>query len=209
MAEAFSWRVTDCLNADGGVGLVLNATSLFNHESERYRQEFFTRHEVLRITNFTNLRYVMFYGRAKAPAATIIYCKVPPSQEKAAIVHYGPFAINQVLSKTWEEARRKEAWILTINENEISSIPHEEAETGEALTWKLALWGTYRDKKALQRLQRLFPTTLENLRKAKGWYLHEGVALRERQISSEDSKYPLKPMPALRGRKFFDAADDD
>jgi methylase of polypeptide subunit release factors len=215
VAEAFSWRVTDLLNGNGCIGLVLNASSLFNHESKRYRQEFFKQHEVLKVTNFTNLRYVMFSSREgageaskapKAPAATIIYRKMVTGRQKASIIHYGPFAINQVFSKAWEQARRKEAWILTINENEISTIPPEEAEIGEVLTWKLVLWGTYRDKKALQRLQRLFPTTVESFRKAKGWYFHEGVALREHQISSEDSKYPIKPMPELRGRKFFDAA---
>ena len=206
VAEAFSWRVTDWLNNNGTVGLVLNATSLFNHESERYRQEFFKRHEVLRITNFTNLRYVMFYGRAKSPAATVIYRKGLTHQQKSPIIHYGPFAINQVLSKAWEGAGHKEAWVLTINENEISTISPEEAETGEALTWKLALWGTYRDKKALQRLNRLFPSSLEDLMLAKGWHLHQGVELRERRTSSEDSKYPIKPMPGLRGRKFFDSA---
>lgn len=206
MAEAFSWRVTDWLNDDGGIGLVLNATSLFNHESKRYRQEFFRQHKVLRITNFTNLRYMMFHGRAKAPPATIIYRKVLRGQEKEAMAHYGPFVINQVLSKSWKKSGQKETWLLTINENETSTVTAEEAEAGEAVTWKLALWGTYRDKKALQRLRRLFMSTLEAIRKARGWYLHEGVALRERQISSEEAKYPIKPVPELRGRKFFDAA---
>ena len=206
VAEAFSWRITDLLNTEGCTGLVLHATSLFNHESRGYRQEFFKQNETLRITNFTNLAYILFGGRGEAPAATIIYRKALPGQEKEEITHYGPFVINQALSKAKEKDRRKETWILTINENEISTVATEEAEIGEALTWKLALWGTYRDKKALQRLRRLFPATLENHRKAKGWYLHEGIALREGQISDENSKYPLKPMPGLKGRKFFDAA---
>ena len=205
VAEAFSWRVTDLLKNDGCTGLVLHATSLFNHESKRYRQRFFEQHEALRVTNFSNLAYILFGGRGEAPAATVIYRKTLSGQEKATIIHYGPFVLNQVLSKAWKEDRQKETWILTVNENEISTVTAEEAETGEARPWKLALWGTYRDRKALQRLQRLFPTNLEDFRKARGWYLHEGVALRERKKSSEKVKYSIKPMPELRGRKFFDA----
>ncbi|MGH9834794.1 MAG: HsdM family class I SAM-dependent methyltransferase, partial [Blastocatellia bacterium] len=60
VVEAFSWRVTDLLNQAGCAGLVLHATSLFNHESKKYRQAFFKQHEVLRMTNFTNLRRLLF-----------------------------------------------------------------------------------------------------------------------------------------------------
>jgi hypothetical protein len=204
-AEAFSWRVVDLLNDDGCTGLVLPATSLFNHESKRYRQEFFKQHEVLRITNFTNLRYVMFYGRGKAPAATVIYRKVLSSQPKVSIIHYGPFVINQVLSKAWEEARRKEAWVLTINENEISTVTAEEAEAGEAVTWKLALWGSYRDKKTLQRLQRLFVTSLHDLEQTRNWHLHHGVELKESSVSGGIVGYDIEAVPALKGQKLFNA----
>ena len=72
-------------------------------------KSFSQQHEALRVTNFTNLRYMIFDGRGEAPAATFIYRKAPPSQEKATIIHYGPFAINQVLSKPWDEDRRKES----------------------------------------------------------------------------------------------------
>lgn len=206
VAEAFSWRVTDLLNSDGCIGLVLHATSLFNHEAKSYRQEFFKQHEALRITNFSNLAYILFGGRGEAPAATIIYRKAPSSQEKTSIIHYGPFVINQVLSKTWKEDRRKETWVLTINENEISTITAEEAETGEAVTWKLALWGSHRDTKALQRLGRLFATSLEDLRNARAWYLHQGVELKEAHALGEQGKRNIEPAPYLMGRKFFDAA---
>ena len=165
VVEAFSWRVTDLLNDDGCIGLVLHATSLFNHESKKYRQEFFKQHEIFRITNFTNLAYVLFRGRGDAPAATVTYRKVSTDLEKVPIIHYGPFVINQIFSKAWEELGEKEAWALTINENEVNFVSASEAEQGEAATWKLALWGSNRDQKALHRLRRMFSLTLEDLRK--------------------------------------------
>ena len=72
----------------------------------------------------------------------------------------------------------------------------EEAETGEALTWKLALWGTYRDKKALQRLRRLFPSTLEDFRKARRWYPPRRGS---NQRSERGSKYEIEYVPELKG----------
>ncbi len=202
VAEAFSWRVTDLLKSDGYTGLILHATSLFNHESSKYRQEFFKQHETQRITNFTNMRFVMFHGRGQAPAATITYRKATPGQGKPAIIHYGPFAINQVLSKTWEEATRKETWALTLNENEITTVEADEAETGDSVIWKLALWGNHRDKRALRRIKKLFPITLEGLRQNRDWYVHHGVELKE---SSVKTKYEIKPVPDLKGQRLFDA----
>ena len=209
VAEAFSWRVTDMLNDEGCTGLVLNATSLFNHESKRYRRGFFKQHEVLRISNFTNLRYVMFDGRAKSPAATIIYRKTSPQRQKGPIIHYGPFVINQALSKAWEEVKQKKTWALTINENEIRTIVCEDAETGEAVTWKLALWGNQRSGRALQRLERLFSGTLGELQQIRGWYLHQGVELREARALDQETRYEIEPVPDLKGRRFFDAAAMD
>jgi methylase of polypeptide subunit release factors len=210
VAEAFSWRATDLLNDGGHAGLVLHATSLFNHESKRYRQEFFKQHEVRRITNFTNLRYVMFYGRGKAPPVTVIYRKAQPNREKAAIIHYGPFVINQILSEAWKRNKRKEAWVLAINKNEISTIFASEAEMGEAVTWKLGLWGSNRDKRALQHLNRLFVTPLKEIRETKGWHLHEGVALRNRSAyeqQDEQEEYKIDHAPDLKGQQYFDAEE--
>jgi hypothetical protein len=205
VAEAFSWRVIDLLSDEGCTGLILHATSLFNYESKKYRQEFFTRNEVVKVTNFSNLAYVLFGGRGEAPAATVIYRAARPNKEKGLIVHFGPFVINQALSESWKELGDRETWVLTINEDEISTIIPEEAESGESLTWKAALWGTHRDTKALQRLRKSFKTTLADLVKAKEWHFHQGVALRERPAPNKKNAYAVVHTPELEGRKYFDA----
>lgn len=163
VAEAFSWRVGDALAESGLVGLVMPAMSLVNLNSRRYRRAFFKDHEVFRITNFANFRRFLFGKRAEVPAATFVYAKAPKGRTKAHIVHYGPFSVNQI------PHLKGSPWAIVINEDEIQTISPLEAERGETATWKLALWGTDHDRRALERLARLFPTALEKYCESQGW----------------------------------------
>lgn len=196
VAEAFSWLVGDVLEPEGVVGFVLSATSLFSlgKQSQKYRQHFFTNHEVLRITNFTNLREVLFGGRAEMPATTIIYRKAVEDYEKQPIIHYAPFTVNQVSHTTYQP------WTITIHENEMQTIFAYEAEEGENSTWKLALWGTYRDRRTIERINYLFPTTLEQMCVKRGWSFERNVELRH---ESESKSVDLEYIAELRGKKLF------
>lgn len=197
VAEAFSWLVTDLLNQDGLVGLVLPATSLFNRESGRFRKSFFTKQEVLRVTNFANLRDILF-GREKSgvlPAMTMVYRPSVSSRHKSHIIHYGPFSVNQITT------RRDKPWVITINESEIKPISPYEAEQGEMLTWKLALWGTHRDRRTIERIKYLFPNTLADFCKARGWGTglpRQGAELRPQ------CENPRWPKAHIKGQKRFD-----
>ena len=163
VAEAFSWRLKEFLKVGGLVGLLMPATTLVNLKSKPYRQQFFSTFDVLRITNFANLREVLFDKRGTLPAATFIYQDATDESLSPSIVHHGPFSINQVADG------KKRPWVLTINENEIQIVDAEEAKLGETKTWKLALWGNQRDKRVLDRLNYLFPTILEEFCKDRGW----------------------------------------
>lgn len=190
VAEAFSWQVTDLLKVDGVVGLILPATSLFNQHSYKYRQEFFAQHEVLRVTNFANIE--VLFGKEKRdvkPAMTVIY-QTGNTSEKPDIVHYGPFFVNQI-----SEAEDK-PWIITINENEIQTVPACKAETGEMMVWKFALWGNHLDERVVRRIKKQFPNTLGELVEKRNWFFHKGVDLRS--IRSEES---LEPLPDLEENK--------
>lgn len=209
--EAFSWRATDVLAPDGCAGLVVHATSLTNAQSEDYRREFFRQNAVHRITNFSNLAYILFAGRSEAPAATVTYKRSDPSLPKPAVVHYGPFVANQVTSRAGE-GPSKGASSITVYENEIVHVSHEEAESGDGGTWKQALWATYRDRRAISRLAHLFPLTLSQLADSRDWKLRRGLELgnSEKAAASEGGfeyapdlanyKY-LKPT-AMSGSRF-------
>jgi type I restriction-modification system DNA methylase subunit len=204
VAEAFSWRVRDFLSDEGCAGLILPATSLFNHESQNYRQEFFKQNEVLRITNFANLRHDIFQGSV-APFLTATYRKASLNKIKRPIIHYGPFAINQFLNGSQGKKEKRRSWALTVNENEISTVSSADAETGNALTWKLTLWGNHRDKRTLEKLKRLFPETLGNLITMKVWFLHQGIELRRQSDYKRFGEAKITPVPDLEGKIYFDA----
>jgi len=194
VAEAFSWLVTDLLRSEGIVGLVLPATSLFNLSGHDYRERFFIRHCIFRITNFSNLRWILF-PKNEFPAFTIVYRPWNNGEEKRpSIIHYAPLSIHQVADS------RESLWAITINEQEIQTIDSLDAETGETLIWKLAFWGTFQDKRAIESIEMLFPSALEDFCKQRNWPpISEGVQLRNKQESTED----LQDADELRGEKKF------
>jgi len=201
VAEAFSWRVGDALKSDGLVGLVMPATTLVNTLSRKYRVAFFTQHEVFRVTNFANLRGVLFGDRAEFPAATIVYRKAMEGRNKKEIIHHGPFAVNQIPSP---RGVRSVPWAIVINEGEIQIVSPREAEEGQIATWKLALWGTHRDRRALEELTELFPATLEQFCEAQGWGL--GLPKQGAELRSDEGEGHNRAirMPGLENSKAFD-----
>jgi hypothetical protein len=74
----------------------------------------------------------------------------------------------------------KLAWTFTLYDGDIQAIDPWEAAEGQGRTWKYALWGSYRDRKSVRRLRRLFPKTLQGLAEERGWSLALGLQLRDR-----------------------------
>lgn len=182
--EAFAWRATEFVADNGYVGFVLPAKRLFNSSSKKFRQEFFRKNEVQRITNFSNFHYLLF--QADVSAITIIYQKSEPNKEKRLIWHYSPFVANQSLSQLKKGKPTRPIWKVIINKSEISQIDTQEAESGEALTWKMALWGSYDDKRSFTRLCNTFRKTFASVIKKEGWKFHEGVRLRTKDDENEN-----------------------
>jgi N-6 DNA Methylase len=199
VCEAFSWRVVDLLTPNGYVGMLIHASSLFNHESQKYRKSFFREHSVARITNFSHFVHILFSGRGQEAAATLIYNKVEPGIEKPEIIHYAPLMMNQIANRPWSKGNRQITWAITINENEISIISPKDAETGDLVVWKIALWGNLRDAKVIKRLQRLLPITLGELVDRRKWHFHKGLEIRR-----QNSGNGLEPAPYLAGWKTIE-----
>jgi hypothetical protein len=205
VCEAFSWRVVDLLVPNGYSGLLIHAKSLFNHESERYRKMFFNQNQVSRVTNFSNLSYVLFGGRGEAPCATIIYRKAIPNLAKAEIIHYAPFVANQITNRPWKPDKKNPTWSIIINSSDVQTVDAEEAESGELLVWKLALWGSYRDKIALRKVFRLFETNLEELAREKGWHLCQGLQMGDGSAWNNGSSDEMEYAPNLQGHRRFNS----
>lgn len=207
--EAFSWRVSEKLAEDGVVGIVHHATSLFNLKAKRYRQAFFTQNEVLRITNFANFRQFLFKGiqipsdgekktsGATAPAATFAYRKFQFDRDKKQIIHYGPFMDNQI------QNTGNDLWSITINESEITTVSPLEAEQGDFQTWKFALWGTRRDKEAINRLERRYSLNLAQFCIQKGWLTVEQGPELKTQEEMKRQEADWKQVPQLVGKAYL------
>lgn len=183
VAEAFAWRATEFVSDTGCVGFVLPASSLFSHESEAYRKAFFRQNEVRRISNFSNLRYLLF--PKKVSAMTMIYEQIKPDQLKRPIWHFSPFAANQIAGQLRKPKPPSPLWAITLNGSEVKTITHEDAETGDAVVWKVAFWGTVADIRAIRQFKAAFPKTLEQLRKERGWSLSYGLQLRHYGVDEE------------------------
>lgn len=184
--------------------MLIHAKSLFNHESEKYRKLFFSQHQVSRITNFSNLAYVLFGGRGEAPAATIIYREAIPNVDKPEIVHYAPFVANQVSNRPWKADKNNSTWTITINSNEIQAVDSTDVEDGQAIHWKFALWGSYRDRKAIKRIERLFKNTLFGLAQSRGWNFNLGLQLKDIAVLGEAREREVELAPYLQDEKLFD-----
>lgn len=197
-SEAFTWRVTESLTENGVIGLITQATSLTNDQSADYRKAFFSQNDVHRITNFSNLAYVLFES-AEEPAASIVYSprKGRPSSDE--IIHFGPLVANQLATAPTGTRRRRVPWVLTICESDIQAVPAAEAARGEATTWKCALWGNPRDRRAFERMKQVLPATLEDLVSARGWHLNLGLQLRKNRGTESEPNQSVSQLKRDQG----------
>lgn len=198
VADAFAVKSGRLLSDIGLAGLLLPATTLFTLEGKRFRKSFFSEFAVARITNLANLRGNLFGKRTILPTTTLVFGKANEMRMSQPIMHHGPFAVNQVASNA------DELWVLTIHGSEIQPVSKSDAATGETSVWKLALWGTPRDARALDRIRQLYPQSLTKFCENRKWgkkMPRQGVDLRNRNESEEELVYCSE----LKGKKQFDS----
>jgi type I restriction-modification system DNA methylase subunit len=197
VGDAFAVKAGRLLSENGVAGLLLPATTLFTLEGKSFRQSFFTEFSVARVTNLANLRGNLFGGRVKQPTTTLVFRKGAEDRYCDPILHLGPFAANEVAGAA------DELWVLTIHGSDIQYISQSDAATGETSVWKLALWGTVRDARALERIRQLYPLTLEGFCAKNGWgkkMPREGAQLRD-----SDSDETVVYCEELKDKKRFDS----
>ena len=197
-SEGFTWRVLDKAAEGGVIGLITQATTLTNDQSEPYRKAFFTKNTVHRVTNFSNLAYILFES-AEEPAADLIYSPDGADVPENKIVHFGPLVVNQPTTRPGAGRRRRAPWALTICESEIQTISAAEAAKGRATTWKCALWGNPRDRQAWEKLRRLMPMTLSTVASERGWHLNLGLQLRPDGGTRSDPNQTVEEIKLSQG----------
>jgi len=177
LAEGFLWKTLEHLHPDGAAGMLAPAMSLFKSRSERFRAAFFSEVPVWCVANFANLTYLLFARRAKSPAAALFFRARGESDDVKDILSYAPFVVNQPTLQNGRCQLFREAWTLAINRGELRRVDRVDAERGDALTWKLAMWGSSRDRRVLERVTRCFPGFRQFIEKH-GMLAHQGIELR-------------------------------
>jgi hypothetical protein len=180
VAELFAWRASELVAADGVVGLLLPAMTLFKYESAGFRKRFLKASHVWAVANFSNLAEILFAGRSRVPAAAFFYSgdlEKGPQGGSDSIEFYSPLVANQVVHNPGGAGARKEIWTIVVNSAEIRDVPYRDVCNGSFLPWKIAFWGLPEDQRILTSLERR--KTLGALEKAGLLKISQGLELRK------------------------------
>ena len=190
VAELFAWKATEHIGAKASVGLLMPAMTLFKDESTAFRRAFFAGVKVHTVVNFANMAVVLFAGRSRVPAATLFYRKRPDGadaiDDAEQILTFSPLVANQEANRPIGFNRKADTWAITINGSELREVGIAEAIRGDALTWKLAMWGSYRDRRLLESVSRRFPITLAKEAENRELKIHSGFEPRKSGIPVQE-----------------------
>ena len=196
IAEAFLWKAGEHMSPQGVCGLVVLAMTWFKKEATLFRKQFFTQHRVWCLANFANLAYVLFAGRSERPASVVFFENGTPNADDV-IVSFAPFVAEQIANRPNQPNKKQKTWNIIVGGNDVQEIEIGDAQQGSALTWKLAMWGTSRDRRLLQRLDARFVNErLGSLTKLGVGEPHEGLQLRS---TSNPSAEQVEHHPELAG----------
>ena len=199
-AEAFAWQAAEYCTPRGAAAMLLPATTLFRSADE-FRKHFLRRMNVHSVANFSNLREVLFVGRARQPAVAIFYSPLLESATRIDdTVVYSPLVVNQEANRP-APGRRRETWSIILNASEVRRVAHSDVETGDALPWKLALWGSHRDGRLLKSLESKFES-LGHYIQSRCLTISQGLELRTKDGSDE----VVEPLPEVIGKQELNMA---
>lgn len=197
LAEAFLWKAGEHLAKDGACGLVVLAMTWFKKEATTFRQRFFSERRVWCLANFANLAYVLFAGRSERPASVVFFECEKPSNDHV-ILTFAPFVAEQVANRPEKSNQRLVTWNIVVSGAELREIDHASATRGDSLSWKLAMWGTSRDRRLLERLDvRFKDEKVESLKQFGIQEPHEGLQLRTKAAAATEE---IEHHPVLIGK---------
>ncbi|MCA9038391.1 MAG: SAM-dependent DNA methyltransferase, partial [Planctomycetaceae bacterium] len=195
IAEAFLWKAGDHLATDGICGLVVLAMTWFKKESTTFRQRFFSKRRVWCLANFANMAYVLFSG-SERPASVVFFENTEPDDDHT-ILTFAPFVAEQIANRPEKASKRLQTWNIVVGADALREIRQDDATTGDSLTWKLAMWGTSRDRKLLEKLDSRFKgQSLLDL-----GHLGIGEPAQGLELRTSESREELEHHPELIGKK--------
>jgi hypothetical protein len=154
------------------------------------------------IVNFSNLRRFLFQGSIK-PAAAFFYSISQEDNNYSShhIVTFAPFAVHQLSRYEVDNRQGKKLWTIIVNADEIREISRIDSTSGNSQPWKLAMWGSVRDKHLLTSISKSF-VSLSEFAKLHNFSIHEGLQLR-----SEDTNEPIEYMKKVVNKNEIDMTE--
>jgi hypothetical protein len=202
MAEAFIWKTSEVLAPNGQAGLVMPASTLFTKQADRFRAHLFAKVDMWCAVNLANVRRYLFEG-AINPATCLFFCSKNQDQHAhESIPIYSPFAIEQIITRgtNGRASKNKDIWQLVVNECVIRDLSIREIATGSRLPWKLAMWGTPRDRHLLRRISERF-RSFGAFAEHHQLTASEGLQLPKRGATADTLREEYEPIPEVTDKK--------
>lgn len=203
LPEAFVWRSLDFARDDAAIGLLLPAMLLFNIKKAGgpFRKRFFSVCQVWAVANFANIRRMLFPG-AIYPGAAFFFSPTQVCSNNEYILTYAPLRAEQPINR--KNSPDGGAWNIVVNTSELRYISQAEAQCGDALVWKTAMWGSCRDLEIFRKTCRRFHS-FESYAHRNDIKVYEGSQIRSksenvRKYESTGRAEAIEFVPDLKGK---------
>ena len=185
IALMFLDQVRHLVKDDGTICLIMPAAPLLYNNSTAFRNDFFPRHQVLQILDFTNLDSTLF-GKADVPTAAIYVQKIPHNP-KQSITHL-------TIRRT---KATDEKLFFEVDSYDFHSVSQTDALTDKHV-WKCNLLGGGRLKYLTDRFSVL--RTIKQFVEGNGWESGEGFIETTKKVEPADyiSFKPFLPTKAFK-----------
>ncbi len=155
LAVAFLHRATR-LSSHAKIALISTSKILFNNEKSdlKFREDFFNKFHVSEIYNFSILRMVdkkrggNLFASAVGPACICFYSAKAKVKTIASLRYCAPRTAISVLGNRLIDG-------IIIDPSDVKYLPIEECKKPSSNIWKVAMWGTERDHKLINKYSKL------------------------------------------------------
>lgn len=155
--------------------------------------------DVRAVANLANMRHLIFKG-ADSPCSIFVYspCHDRNRMGRRVILTYAPFAVEQ-LNRYGDSGTKEPIWTMVISESMVCEMRASEVLSGESLPWKLAMWGTVRDRHLLERITRRF-VPLSVIVGREQLSVSQGVELRRQKRGEQVNFKLVDAVPEVVGK---------
>ena len=168
IAQAFLWRALELLAEGGQMGLLGPSKGfLFNHSdpNRAFRSGLFEDSRITKVVDFSSFRHAMF-RRAVAPMVAV-FCggRTEGDADNGYLVHFGP-----------HPSPMSDALGATVLASDQGQSMSRAQIRSHRFAWKVALWGSPRDRAVIERLRSRFHS-LEKVAEEREWLVRVGVTV--------------------------------